>query len=57
MMVGLNISKNLVSSAMAESIGSFDAQSTNVAAIRFIVTGQDPAQLVGNANCITFMAK
>ncbi|CAI7597852.1 unnamed protein product [Penicillium discolor] len=54
-MVQLNISKNLIGSAMAGSVGGFNAQAANLAAAIFIATGQDPAQVVESANCITLM--
>ncbi|KAK2831913.1 hypothetical protein FQN49_007044 [Arthroderma sp. PD_2] len=54
-MIELNVSKNLVGSAMAGSIGGFNAQAANLAAAIFIATGQDPAQVVESANCITLM--
>lgn len=56
-MVQLNISKNLIGSAMAGSVGGFNAQAANLAAAIFIATGQDPAQVVESANCITLMNK
>ncbi|KAJ5924096.1 hypothetical protein N7466_008283 [Penicillium verhagenii] len=54
-MVQLNISKNLIGSAMAGSTGGFNAQAANLVAAVFIATGQDPAQVVEGANCITLM--
>ncbi|CRL19611.1 Hydroxymethylglutaryl-CoA reductase, class I, metazoan [Penicillium camemberti] len=54
-MVQLNVSKNLIGSAMAGSIGGFNAQAANLAAAVFIATGQDPAQVVECANCMTLM--
>jgi hydroxymethylglutaryl-CoA reductase (NADPH) len=56
-LVELNISKNLVGSAMAGSIGGFNAHAANLVAAMFIATGQDPAQVVESANCITLMEK
>lgn len=56
-MVQLNVSKNLIGSAMAGSIGGFNAQAANLTAAIFIATGQDPAQVVESANCITLMNK
>ncbi|KAJ5863094.1 hypothetical protein N7455_007162 [Penicillium solitum] len=52
-MVQLNVSKNLIGSAMAGSIGGFNAQAANLAAAVFIATGQNPAQVVESANCMT----
>jgi hydroxymethylglutaryl-CoA reductase (NADPH) len=54
-LVDLNISKNLVGSAMAGSIGGFNAHAANVVTAVFLATGQDPAQNVESSNCITLM--
>ncbi|KAK5600203.1 hypothetical protein CRENBAI_005825 [Crenichthys baileyi] len=54
-LVDLNISKNLVGSAMAGSIGGFNAHSANIVAAIYIACGQDPAQTVGSSSCITQM--
>jgi hydroxymethylglutaryl-CoA reductase (NADPH) len=54
-MVELNISKNLIGSAMAGSVGGFNAHASNLVAAIFLATGQDPAQVVESANCITIM--
>lgn len=54
-MIDVNISKNLVGSAMAGSVGGFNAQAANIVTALFIATGQDPAQNVGSSNCITLM--
>ena len=54
-LVELNISKNLVGSAMAGSIGGQNAHAANIVTAIFIATGQDPAQTVTSANCITMM--
>lgn len=54
-LVELNTSKNLVGSAMAGSIGGFNAHAANIVAAIFIATGQDPAQCVGSSNCITLV--
>lgn len=56
-MVELNIAKNLVGSAMAGSIGGFNAQASNLVTAVYIATGQDPAQNVESSNCITLMKK
>ncbi|KAK9693862.1 3-hydroxy-3-methylglutaryl-coenzyme A (HMG-CoA) reductase isozyme [Basidiobolus ranarum] len=53
--VKLSISKNLVGSAMAGSIGGFNAHAANILTAIFIATGQDPAQNVESSNCITLM--
>lgn len=54
-MVDVNISKNLIGSAMAGSIGGFNAHAANIVTAIYIATGQDPAQNVGSSNCITLM--
>ncbi|KAH8766610.1 hydroxymethylglutaryl-coenzyme A reductase-domain-containing protein [Diaporthe sp. PMI_573] len=54
-LVELNINKNLIGSAMAASVGGFNAHAANLVAAVFIATGQDPAQVVESANCITIM--
>jgi hydroxymethylglutaryl-CoA reductase (NADPH) len=56
-MVDLNVNKNLIGSAMAGAIGGFNAHASNIVAAMFIATGQDPAQVVESANCITIMKK
>lgn len=56
-LVELNISKNLVGSAMAGSIGGFNAHAANIVTAIFLATGQDPAQNVESSNCITVMRK
>lgn len=54
-MCELNIAKNLVGSAMAGSIGGFNAHASNIVTAVFIATGQDPAQNVESSNCIMTM--
>lgn len=56
-LVELNISKNLIGSAMAGALGGFNAHAANIVAAMFIATGQDPAQVVESSNCITIMKK
>jgi hydroxymethylglutaryl-CoA reductase (NADPH) len=56
-LVQMNISKNLVGSAMAGAMGGFNAHAANIVAAIFLATGQDPAQVVESANCITLMNK
>ena len=56
-LVELNISKNLIGSAMAGSVGGFNAHAANIVAAIFLATGQDPAQVVESCNCITIMKK
>lgn len=54
-LIDLNISKNLVGSAVAGSIGGFNAHAANIVSAVYIATGQDPAQVVTSSNCITLM--
>ncbi|CAJ0644436.1 607_t:CDS:10 [Entrophospora sp. SA101] len=54
-LVDLNTSKNLIGSAMAGSIGGFNAHAANILTAIYIATGQDPAQNVESSNCITMM--
>ncbi|GLV35860.1 HMG Coenzyme A reductase [Carabus blaptoides fortunei] len=54
-LVDVNISKNLIGSAIAGSIGGFNAHAANIVTAIFIATGQDPAQNIGSSNCITLM--
>ncbi|KAJ3121295.1 3-hydroxy-3-methylglutaryl-coenzyme A (HMG-CoA) reductase isozyme [Nowakowskiella sp. JEL0407] len=55
--VQLNISKNLIGSAMAGSIGGYNAHAANILTAVFLATGQDPAQNVESSNCMTLMEK
>ncbi|KAJ5037417.1 uncharacterized protein L3040_007592 [Drepanopeziza brunnea f. sp. 'multigermtubi'] len=54
-LVELNTAKNLVGSALAGAMGGFNAHAANIVAAIFLATGQDPAQVVESANCITLM--
>ncbi|KAK6456151.1 3-hydroxy-3-methyl-glutaryl coenzyme A reductase (HMG-CoA) [Scheffersomyces xylosifermentans] len=56
-LVELNISKNLVGSAMAGSVGGFNAHAANLVTAVFLACGQDPAQNVESSNCITLMKR
>lgn len=56
-LVELNTSKNLIGSAMAGSIGGFNAHASNIVTAIFLATGQDPAQNIESSNCITTMRK
>lgn len=51
----LNIAKNLTGSAIAGSIGGFNAHAANIVTAIFIATGQDAAQNIASSNCITLM--
>ncbi|KAG8746285.1 3-hydroxy-3-methylglutaryl-coenzyme A (HMG-CoA) reductase isozyme [Ceratobasidium sp. 414] len=54
-LVNLNIKKNLIGSAMAGSIGGFNAHAANILTAMFLATGQDPAQNVESSMCMTLM--
>ena len=54
-LVQLNISKNLVGSALAGSIGGFNAHAANIVTAMFLATGQDAAQNMGSSSCLTLM--
>ncbi|KAL6516978.1 3-hydroxy-3-methylglutaryl-coenzyme A reductase 1 [Orobanche hederae] len=49
----LHVKKNLEGSAMAASIGGYNAHASNIVSAIFIATGQDPAQNVESSHCIT----
>lgn len=50
-----NQQKNHIGSAMAGSIGGFNAHAANIVTAVFLATGQDPAQNVESSNCLTIM--
>ncbi|KFK40113.1 hypothetical protein AALP_AA3G332100 [Arabis alpina] len=54
-LVELNVLKNLTGSAMAGSLGGFNAHASNIVSAVFIATGQDPAQNVESSHCITMI--
>jgi len=54
-MIDTNKQKNLIGSAMAGSVGGFNAHAANIVTAVFLATGQDPAQNVESSNCITLM--
>ncbi|KAI5793125.1 putative 3-hydroxy-3-methylglutaryl CoA reductase [Geopyxis carbonaria] len=56
-LVYLNSAKNHIGSAMAGSVGGFNAHAANIVTALFLATGQDPAQNVESSNCITLMNK
>ena len=51
----LNVKKNLVGSAMAESVGGFNAHAANILTAMLLATGQDPAQNAESSDCKTLM--
>lgn len=51
----VNTKKNLVGSAMAGSVGGFNAHAANILTAIFLATGQDPAQNVESSNCMTLL--
>nr|ADI80346.1 3-hydroxy-3-methylglutaryl coenzyme A reductase [Panax ginseng] len=54
-LVELNMVKNLAGSAVAGSLGGFNAHAANIVSAVFIATGQDPAQNIESSQCITMM--
>jgi len=56
-LIALNTAKNYIGSAMAGSVGGFNAHAANIVTAVFLATGQDPAQNVESSNCITVMTK
>ena len=50
-----NKQKNHIGSAMAGSIGGFNAHAANIVTAVYLATGQDPAQNVESSNCLTIM--
>jgi len=54
-LVAVNTNKNLIGSAMAGTVGGFNAHAANIVTAIFLATGQDPAQNVESSNCITIM--
>jgi hydroxymethylglutaryl-CoA reductase (NADPH) len=54
-LVATNLHKNLIGSAMAGSIGGFNAHASNIVSAIFLATGQDLAQNVESSNCITLL--
>jgi hydroxymethylglutaryl-CoA reductase (NADPH) len=55
--IQLNMEKNLIGSAIAGSVGGFNAHAANLVTAVFLATGQDPAQNVESSNCMTLMDK
>lgn len=51
----LNMKKNLIGSAMAGSIGGFNAHASNILTAIYLACGQDPAQNVESSMCMTLM--
>lgn len=54
-LVELNTGKNLIGSAMAGSIGGFNAHAANIVSAVFLATGQDVAQNVESSTCLTMI--
>lgn len=54
-MIETNKQKNHIGSAMAGSIGGFNAHAANIVTAIYLATGQDPAQNVESSNCLTVM--
>ncbi|CAB3994563.1 3-hydroxy-3-methylglutaryl-coenzyme A reductase, partial [Paramuricea clavata] len=56
-LVDVNTNKNLVGSAIAGSLGGFNAHAANIVTAVFLATGQDAAQNIGSSQCMTLMEK
>ena len=56
-MIFVNINKNLIGSAVAGTLGGFNAHAANIVAAVFLATGNDPAQVVESSQCITIFEK
>ena len=56
-LVKVNTQKNYIGSAMAGSVGGFNAHASNLLTAAFLACGQDPAQNVESSQCITIMDK
>lgn len=56
-LIELNLAKNLVGSAMAASVGGFNAHASNIVTAMFIATGQDPAQVIESSMCLDLFEK
>ncbi|XP_004491163.1 3-hydroxy-3-methylglutaryl-coenzyme A reductase 1 [Cicer arietinum] len=54
-LVELNMLKNLAGSAVAGTLGGYNAHASNIVSAIFIATGQDPAQNIESSHCITMM--
>lgn len=54
-MIEVNKQKCHIGSAMAGSVGGFNAHAANIVTAVFLATGQDPAQNVESSNCITIL--
>ncbi|ETE58948.1 3-hydroxy-3-methylglutaryl-coenzyme A reductase [Ophiophagus hannah] len=54
-MIEVNVNKNLVGSAMAGSVGGYNAHAANIVTAMYIACGQDAAQNITSSNCITLM--
>eukprot|EP01147_Barroeca_monosierra_P003195 gene3195-5924_t len=56
-MIFVNQNKNLIGSAVAGSLGGFNAHAANIVAALFIATGNDPAQVIESSQCLTILEK
>eukprot|EP00899_Mesostigma_viride_P027445 jgi/Mesvir1/7886/Mv11819-RA.1 len=54
-MAEVNVAKNFVGSAMAGSLGGFNAHAGNMVEAVMLACGQDPAQNVESSSCMTHM--
>merc|ERR1712023_385520 len=56
-MISVNINKNLIGSAIAGTLGGYNAHAANIVAAVFLATGNDPAQVVESSQCLTILEK
>ena len=56
-LIQLNYNKNIIGSALAGTIGGYNAHSANIISALFLSTGQDIAQLITSSNCLTTFEK
>jgi hydroxymethylglutaryl-CoA reductase (NADPH) len=56
-MVRLNMAKNMIGSAVAGSVGGYNAHASNIVTALYLATGQDPAQNVESSTCMTVMER
>lgn len=52
-LVQLQQNKIFVGTAMAGTVGGYNAHASNIVSAIFIATGQDPAQNVESSHCLT----
>ena len=56
-LIAVNINKNLIGSAIAGSLGGFNAHASNIVSAIFLATGNDIAQNVESSTCMTLIER